>query len=148
MSVDPAILVTMSTVPTDADVEAFVEAVAKPVRRRDARTLLELYGKITGEPAVIWGPTIIGYGEYHYRYASGRTGSAGAAGFSPRPPATTIYLPDGFEDYVDDLALLGPHTLGKVCLYLKDLETNDMAVLERILRASYAKCSAPGFGQV
>ena len=138
----------MSTAPTDADVEAFVEAIAKPVRRRDARTLLALYAKITGEPAVIWGPTIIGYGSYHYRYASGRTGSAGAAGFSPRPRATTIYLPDGFDDYAEDLAALGPHSLGKVCLYLKDLETNDLAALERILTASYAKCSAPGFGQV
>lgn len=126
-----------------------IDAVEHPVRRRDAHTLVELYQRITGEEPVLWyGGTIIGFGSYHWKYASGGEGDAGAAGFSPRKAATTVYLPDGFDDYADELAALGPHTIGKSCLYLKNLEKNDLAVLETLLTRSYQRCSAPGFGQV
>lgn len=135
------------TVPTDADVQEFVDAVAHPVRRRDAQRLLELYARVTGEEPRLWGPSIVGYGRYHYRYASGREGEAGAAGFSPRTAATTVYLPDGFDAYGEDLAALGPHTTSVSCLYLKDLDQVDLEVLERILRRSWATVTAPGFGQ-
>lgn len=134
------------TVPTDADVLAFVDAVEHPVRRRDAHRLLELYGRVTGEEPRMWGPSIVGYGRYHYRYASGREGDASAAGFSPRRSSTTVYLADGFDAYGDLLARLGPHTTSVSCLYVKDLEKVDLTVLEEILRRSWAVTTAPGFG--
>ena len=136
------------TVPTDADVVAFVDAVDHPVRRRDAHRLLDLYGRVTGEEPRMWGPAIVGYGRYTYRYASGREGEAGAAGFSPRKAATTVYLPDGFAAYADLLADLGPHTTSVSCLYLKNLDDVDLSVLETILRRSWETVTAPGFGQV
>jgi len=134
--------------PSDEDVDAFVDRVASPVRRRDAETLLALYGRITGQPPRMWGPSIIGFGAYHYVYASGRSGDAGAAGFSPRKAATTIYLPDGVEAYAADLERLGEHSTGVGCLYLKNLEAVDLSVLESILVRSYERASAEGFGQV
>ena len=134
--------------PTDEDVDAFVDRVASPVRRRDAETLLALYERITGQPPCMWGPSIIGFGAYHYVYASGRSGDAGAAGFSPRKAATTIYLPDGVEAYAADLERLGEHSTGVGCLYLKNLEAVDLSVLESILVRSYERASAEGFGQV
>ncbi|MDC7121820.1 DUF1801 domain-containing protein [Cellulomonas fimi] len=135
------------TVPTDADVLAFVEGVEHPVRRRDAHRLLEVYGRVTGAEPRLWGPSIIGYGSYHYRYASGREGDAAAAGFSPRRTSTTLYLADGFDAYADLLAALGPHTTSVSCLYLKDLDRVDLAVLEEILRRSWSVTTAPGFGE-
>jgi len=134
------------TLPTDADVSAFVAAVKSPVRRRDAETLLEIMGRVTGLPPVMWGPSIIGFGEYRIRYASGREGVMAAAGFSPRSTSSTVYLADGCERHADLLAGLGPHTTGASCLYLKDLSTVDLAVLEELIAASYAAVTAPGFG--
>ena len=81
----------------DDDVHAFLDRVEHPVRRRDAETMLELMGRITGQPARMWGPSIVGFGSYHYRYESGREGDAPAAGFSPRKAATTVYLADGVD---------------------------------------------------
>ena len=134
------------TQPTDADVDAFVAAVEHPVRRRDAERLIALMTRVTGERPRMWGPTIVGFGTYHYRYPSGREGSAGAAGFSPRTTATTIYFPDGVEAHPDLLARLGPHTVGKACLYVKDLDTVDLGVLEEMVRRSYTTVTAGTFG--
>lgn len=133
--------------PNDNDAREFVERVPGRVRRRDAETLLEMFGRITGEPPRMWGPSIIGFGEYHYTYASGRSGDAGAAGFSPRTASTTVYLPDGVAEYADELSRLGEHSTGLVCLYLKNLDAVDLGVLESIVRSSYERVSAPGFGQ-
>jgi len=135
---------TTTTVPTDADVGAFVAAVEDDVRRRDAGTLVELLGRVTGEPPRMWGPSIIGFGAHHYVYATGREGDTAAIGFSPRKASTTVYLVDGFEQYRDELARLGPHTLGRSCLYLKDLATVDLAVLEQMVRRSYAATTGRG----
>lgn len=133
------------TRPTDADVEAFVEAV-EPARRRDeARTLLELMRRVTGEQPVLWGPSIIGFGSYHYRYASGREGDAPAAGFSPRKARTTVYVAEGFEDHAEDLARLGPHTTSVSCLYLPRLDAVDLGVLESVVRRSYQRVSSAGW---
>jgi len=131
----------------DADVTAFVERVASPVRRRDAQTLLALYERITGQPPRMWGPSIVGFGEYHYEYASGTSGDASAAAFSPRKASTTVYLPDGVEGYAAQLEKLGDHSTGVSCLYLKNLEAVDMAVLEAILKESYRRVSSDGFGR-
>ncbi|WP_199424208.1 DUF1801 domain-containing protein [Actinotalea solisilvae] len=130
------------TQPTDADVEAFIEQVEPATRREEAWTMLELMKRATGQPPVLWGPSIIGFGSYHYRYASGREGDAGAAGFSPRKASTTVYFPDGFADYGDDLARLGPHSTSVSCLYLKKLDKVDLDVLEGMVRRSYQRVSS------
>ena len=125
------------TVPTPVDAEAFIASVENPVRREDAQTLKRLMEQVTGAPATMWGPSIIGFGSYHNTYASGREGDAAAAGFSPRKAATTVYLPDGFDRRGELLARLGPHTTSVSCLYIKRLGDIDLEVLEELLRESY-----------
>ncbi len=133
------------TTENDGDVEAFLASVPREDRRADARTMLELLGRVTGRPPRMWGPSIVGFGSYHYRYASGREGDAAAAGFSPRSASTTVYVMDGFDDYQELLGRLGPHSTGKSCLYLKSLGAVDLDVLEEILDASYRKVSSGGW---
>lgn len=130
----------------DESVRTYIEGVTPAKRRRDTDTLLALIGRVTGEPARLWG-TIVGFGQYHYRYESGREGDAPAAGFAPRKAATTIYLPDGVGAHEASLARLGPHTTGVGCLYIKDLEAVDLAVLETIVTRSFATITAGTFGQ-
>ncbi|WP_282943718.1 DUF1801 domain-containing protein [Cellulomonas endometrii] len=139
---------TAKTAPTEADVHAFLAEASPAARRRDAGTLLALLERVTGEQPVMWGPSIVGFGRYAYRYGSGRTGEWPAASFSPRKAATTVYLMDGVEAHADDLAALGPHTVGKGCLYLKDLEQVDLAVLERVLARSWRTLTAEPPGGV
>ena len=133
--------------PTGEDVRRFLDRVPSPARRRDAETLLELMSRVTGEPAHLWGPSIVGFGRYHYRYRSGREGDAAAAGFSPRKAASTIYLPDGVGAYQEELGRLGEHTTGVGCLYLKDLGKVDLGVLETIIDTSYRRATAGTFGR-
>ena len=121
----------------DAAVQDYFDGVSSPTRRRDADTLLELMGRVTGEQARMWGSSVIGFGQYHYRYESGREGDAAAVSFSPRKAATTIYLLDGVGAYPDKLSRLGPHTTGVGCLYIKDLAKVDLGVLEEIVGESY-----------
>ena len=128
------------TVENDADVGAFLDAVEPPRRRDDALTLLPLMERATGQPPRMWGPSIVGFGRYHYRYATGREGDAPAAGFSPRKASLTVYFPAGFDtDYAEDLARLGPHTTSVSCLYLKTLEGIDLALLEDLVRRAYQR---------
>jgi len=115
--------------------ETFAE-VTPEKRRRDAVTLLALMREITGEDPVV-DRGIVGFGTYHYRYASGREGDAPAAGFAPRKAAMSIYLPDGIEAHAAALASLGPHTSGVGCLYIKDLEACDLEVLRGVIERSY-----------
>ena len=129
---------------TDNSVEAFIEGVAHDKRRRDARTMLELMSRVTGEEPSLSG-TIIGFGCYHYEYMSGRKGDAPAAAFSPRKSATTIYLSDGIAAHARDLERLGPHSTGVGCLYIKDLEQVDLGVLEEIIADSYATLTSGTF---
>lgn len=130
----------------DEGVRAFLDRVEHPVRRRDADTMLELMSRATGQPARMWGASIIGFGTYHYRYASGREGDAPAAGFSPRKAATTIYLADGIGAHPDLLERLGPHTTGVGCLYVKDLAEVDLAVLEHLVADSYTAVTSDTYG--
>ncbi|MFP3712480.1 DUF1801 domain-containing protein [Puerhibacterium sp. TATVAM-FAB25] len=132
---------------TDSDPREHVAAVAHPVRRRDAETLLGLMARATGQEPRMFGASMIGFGEYHYRYASGHEGDAPAAAFSPRKAATTVYLPDGVDAHAPALERLGPHTTGVGCLYLKDLGAVDLEVLEDVVRRSYATVTASTFGQ-
>lgn len=132
--------------PSDASVAEFIEKITPAKRKRDAQTLLDLMTRVTGEPATLWG-TIVGFGQYHYRYESGREGDAPAAGFAPRKAASTIYLANGVGAHEDLLARLGPHTTGVGCLYIKDLETVDLAVLEEIVASTHAEVTSGTFGQ-
>jgi hypothetical protein len=134
------------TVAGQESVRAYIDAVASPTRRRDAETLLELMTRVTGETAHLWGPSIVGFGTYHYKYASGREGDAPAAGFSPRKAATTVYLADGVGTYPEQLASLGDHTTGVGCLYLKDLSKIDLGVLEHIIDSSYRTATSGVYG--
>jgi len=127
----------MATEFTDVPVQEFIDRVAHPVRRRDAETLLELFSRVTGEQPRMWGRSIIGFGEYHYRYESGREGDAPAAAFSPRKGATTVYLVPGLTERPELLERLGPHTTGLTCLYLKNLHDVDLDVLAELVRESY-----------
>ncbi len=124
-------------VPTPAAVDVFLDAVPDDRRRADAHTLVELMRSVTGEPPVMWGPSIVGFGSYHYRYESGRTGDAPLAAFSPRKANLVVYLVGGFEDrYARLLEQLGPHTTGKACLYLKRLDGVDLDALRQLVERS------------
>ncbi len=125
------------TQPTNVPVKDFLASIEYEQKRKDAEQLCKLMNKITGKPAVMWGPSIIGFDQHHYKYASGREGDIGAIGFSPRKTNITVYLADGTSKYSDLLSDLGPHTTGKVCLYINQLRDVDMKVLEKIIKASY-----------
>jgi hypothetical protein len=122
-------------------VRTHLDGVAPEKRRRDAEKLLELMTRITGESPRLWG-SVIGFGQYHYKYASGREGDSAAAGFAPRKAAMTIYLPDGVGRHDQQLRHLGPHTAGVGCVYIKDLDTIDLSVLEAIIAESYRTLTA------
>lgn len=128
---------TNLTIPGDGDVGAFVDGVADEGRRADARHLVALMGAVTGQPAVMWGRAIVGFGSRHYRYESGREGDTPAVSFSPRKAQTVLYLSGGLELYGDLLDRLGPHTTGKSCLYLKRVGDADDAVLREIIGRSF-----------
>ncbi|MEV4513703.1 DUF1801 domain-containing protein [Dactylosporangium sp. NPDC049525] len=128
---------TNQTTPGDGDVGAFVDTVTDERRRADARHLVELMGAVTGQPAVLWGRAIIGFGSRHYRYESGREGDMPAVSFSPRKAQTVLYLTGGLEVYEDLLARLGPHTTSKGCLYLKRVGDADDAVLRELVGRSF-----------
>jgi hypothetical protein len=120
---------------TGASVDEFLAAVEHPVRQRDGLRLLEMMKKITGEEPEMWGPTIVGFGQYHYRYGSGRKGDAAAVGFSPRKSSLSLYgLADGPEA-AELLARLGKHKTGAGCLYVNKLEDVDEAALAELIRA-------------
>jgi hypothetical protein len=125
----------------DATIEDWLDGITPDVRRRDARTLVELYARVTGQRARLRG-SIVGFGHYEYRYASGRTGDGPGGAFAARKPSTVIYLADGNAAHASALARLGPHTTGVGCLYIKDLSKVDLAVLEGIIRSSYATVTA------
>jgi Domain of unknown function (DU1801) len=123
------------------DVVAYLERIGSPARRQDAEVLIAVLGRVTGEEPRLWG-SIVGFGQYHYRYASGREGDAPAAGFAARKAALVVYLADGVEAHEDLLPRLGPHTTGVGCLYLKRLQDIDVAVLQDIVARSYNTLTA------
>ena len=127
-----------TTVKTDAVVENFINAVEQEQKRRDSWDLVAMMKEITGAEPRMWGSSLIGFGQYHYKYASGREGDSFITGFSPRKTALTVYIMPGFDAYKEQMAKLGPHKTGKSCLYLKNLEAVDRDVLEEIIRDSVA----------
>ncbi len=124
------------TIPNDLDVDAFLAGVADEKRRADSHSMLEFMKRVTGEDPVMWGDSIVGFGSYHYKYASGREGDWPAAGFSPRKQALTLYIMSGFSRHDELMAKLGKFTTGKSCLYIKNLEDVDLDVLEQLVRGS------------
>jgi hypothetical protein len=119
----------------DASVEKFLANVDDN-RRQDCDAIMALMYKVTKSPPKMWGASIIGFGQYTYKYASGREGDWPLVGFSPRKQNLTLYIMAGFAEYDDLLAALGKHTTGKSCLYIKQLSDIDMKVLEKLVKAS------------
>ncbi len=123
---------TQATNQSPAD---FIAAVEPERRREEARQLDTLFQRVTGYRPVMWGASMIGYGRYAYRYASGRSGEFLATGFAPRKAELSIYILPGYQDFGDLLAQLGPHRKGKSCLYIRRLEAIDLEVLAALIRA-------------
>lgn len=126
------------TRPTDASVEDFIDAVQDEKRRADAHRVLEIFKEITKEKPVMWGPSIVGFGSQHLRYASGQELDWPIAAFSPRKATLVLYLMDGFAKYDEHLSKLGKHSTGKSCLYIKRLSDVDEKVLRSLIRDSVA----------
>ena len=126
----------MKTVPTIASVDAFIAAVDDAQKREDCHAVAAIMAEATGASAQMWGTSIVGFGTYHYRYASGREGDFMEVGFSPRKRALTLYIMAGFSEYGDLLAKLGKHTTGKSCLYIKRLADVDQNVLREMVERS------------
>jgi hypothetical protein len=133
---------TLKTQPNDADVDAFIAAIDDPRKRKDSEAICRLMSEETGEPPRMWGTSIVGFGRYHYAYASGREGDWMALGFAPRKANLTLYLMDGFSGYGELLARLGKHSTGASCLHIKRLGDVDVDVLRELVRRSYEHTSA------
>ena len=130
------------TLPTEVDPKDFLAAVEHPRRRADGERLLQLMGQITGEPARMWGPSIVGFGSYHYVYDSGREGDWPVTGFSPRKSSLVVYIMAGFSRYDELMGRLGKHKTGSSCLYITRLDAIDREVLTSLIAASLAAMDA------
>lgn len=124
---------------TDASVEAFIAATCTPRRQDEAHQLCRLMTEVTGEPPAMWGPTMIGFGRYHYKYESGHEGDAMRVGFSPRKARLSLYLLPGLDGYEALLARLGKHSTGVACLYVNKLADIDMGVLRELVESAWAE---------
>lgn len=127
----------------DASVEEFLAGVVEE-RRADCAELIEIMGRATGAEPRMWGPSIVGFGSYHYKYDSGREGDWFLTGFSPRKQALTLYIMAGFERYDDLMRRLGRHSTGKSCLYVRRLDDVDLDVLTELVQASVDHMAAKG----
>jgi hypothetical protein len=120
----------------DGSVEEFLQSVGNEKRVRDCRVVMEIMERATGEAPAMWGPSIIGFGSYHYVYASGREGDWMLTGVSPRKQSLTAYIMAGFDRYDELMERLGKYRTGKSCLYINKLEDVDLEVLEELVRLS------------
>jgi len=132
------------TRPTEVSPDDFIASLDDPAKRADSLRLVDLMARLSHEPATMWGPTIIGFGRYHYRYASGHEGDTCVIGFSPRKAEFSIYLNGlaegaGMEKRDVLLRQLGQHRIGKACLYVKRLDAIDMKVLATMIELSIAE---------
>ncbi|GAB4251141.1 MAG: hypothetical protein Kow0027_14910 [Saprospiraceae bacterium] len=126
------------TQPHDGSVEDFLNSVEDEQKRKDAWQVLNMMKEITGYEPVLWGPSIVGFGTYHYKYESGREGDFMRTGFSPRKTALTVYIMPGFGRYEELMAKLGKYKTGKSCLYIKRLSDVDLGVLRELIAESVA----------
>jgi hypothetical protein len=125
----------LKTKQNKASVEAFIKAIPDEKRRRDCLVILELFKKATKEEPSMWGDSIVGFGNYHYKYASGREGDWFLSGFSPRKQNMTLYSMMGFEKNADLMQKLGKYKTGKGCLYINKLEDIDLEILKKLIAA-------------
>jgi hypothetical protein len=126
----------LKTKPTEARVSDFLEAIDDDERREDCRTVAKIMEKATGAKPRMWGPSIVGFGDHHYKYESGRELDWFLTGFSPRKKELTLYIMPGFDRYDDLMSKLGKYKTGKSCLYIKRLADVDLAVLRTLVEAS------------
>jgi hypothetical protein len=126
----------LKTKPTQVSVRAFLSRIPEEQRRKDAFELVKIMREITGKPARMWGPTIVGFGQYHYRYPSGHEGDMCLAGFSPRKPDFVLYMMPGLDAHAGLLRKLGKHKAGKGCLYIRRLEDVHLPTLKALTRRS------------
>lgn len=124
------------TKPTDLSVDQFLAAIENDRRRNDAATVCHLMQDVTGEKPVMWGPTMVGFGTYHYKYASGREGDWFLAGFAPRKANLVVHIMSGFKQHDALMKKLGKHKTGSSCLYINKLTDVDMDVLRELVRRS------------
>lgn len=129
-------MATNKTLPTSVNVFEFINTVADEQKRNDAIKLMSLMESISGHKAVMWGPTIIGFGSCHYKYASGHEGDMPLIGFSPRKNALVLYLDTSFEERDDLLSVLGKVKTSKACIYVKSLKDIDEKVLIKMIKLS------------
>ncbi len=127
---------TNKTTENELSVADFLNGVADETKRSDSFKIVELMEQQTGLPAKMWGPAIVGFGSYHYKYESGREGDAPMVGFSPRANAITLYLATGYAGHQGLLAKLGKHTTSKACIYVKKLVDVDLEVLKTMVGES------------
>jgi hypothetical protein len=125
-------------------VDEFLDSVPDERKRQDSYQILKLMEKVTGEEPRMWGDSIVGFGNYHYKYASGREGDWFLAGFSPRKQNLTLYIMAGFGEYEGLLNRLGKYKTGKSCLYINKLSEVDMSVLEDLVKKSVDHMSKRG----
>ncbi len=126
----------LKTQPNDDSVQAFLDGIEDGQKREDSFRLLEMLSVASGQPARMWGSSIVGFGAYHYVYDSGREGDWFEVGFSPRKQNLTVYIMPGFERYDELLNKLGKHSTGKSCLYIKRLADVDENALRRLIDLS------------
>ncbi len=126
----------LKTQKNDADVEAFLNNVEPDKKRQDSFAIMNLMQEVTGEEPVMWGPSIVGFGSYRFKYESGRTGEWMLVGFAPRKQNLTLYIMPGFEHYDQLLSKLGKFSTGKSCLYIKKMEDVDEGVLRKLVHQS------------
>lgn len=126
----------LKTKRNEADPKAFIESVDHEQRKADSLVMLEVMEEVLGEKPEMWGPSIIGYGSYHYRSASGREGDWFLSGFSPRKQSLTLYIMSGFDKYPELMSKLGKFKTGKGCLYVNKLADIDMDVLRQLIKES------------
>jgi hypothetical protein len=126
----------LKTKENDRSVVEFIENVENPTKREDAYKLLDIFTETTGYQAKMWGPSIIGFGRYHYRYASGHEGDAPLVGFSPRKLALSLYVFTGLEEHAHLLRDLGKFKMGKACIYVKKLEDVDLRQLAVLVKTT------------
>jgi hypothetical protein len=120
----------------DQNVEAFLNSVVDEKKRQDSFVILDLMKQVTGLTPKMWGSSMVGFGRYHYKYASGHEGDAFLTGFSPRKQNLTIYIMAGFEQYDELMKKLGKYRTGKSCLYIKKIEDIDLEVLKVLVGQS------------
>ena len=127
--------IELKTGKSTASVSQFIADIKAQQKRKHAQTLFDLFKEVTGKPPVMWGTSMIGFGEYTYHRSNGDTGTYFATGFSPRENNLTIYIIPGYQEYGPLLAKLGPHTIGMSCLYLKSLNGVNLDVLKKLIAA-------------